>query len=252
MLGELDTWERQYFVPGGGDPLLFYVVYGDVDSSVALSREKYRSEGIPEGIDVMSYNADSDLDVITSFREGYVWDKFVAKNPELAAQVEGCQSCIIIRGTPTESRTLNYLRDTIGLISFMLDNGGCAVFDPQILRWWHPIEWKDRIFNPAAPVPTHHVAILSSQEEGNATEKWFHTRGMRKFGRPDISVHNISPPMEQMVINLCDTLITQEAYGSVILEGERLNISPSSPEFLVAHHGDLDNLEFNNFYIELI
>jgi hypothetical protein len=61
----------------------------------------------------------------------------------------------------------------------------------------------------------------------------------------------VSPPMVQIVIDLCDTLITQEAYGSVIPEGERLGLSSSSPEFLVAHHGDLDNLEFNNFYIEL-
>jgi hypothetical protein len=91
MTSLLSDWEREHFVDSDEEPFLFYVVYGDVDSSVELSREKYRSEGIPEGIDVMSYNADSDLDVITSFREGYVWDKFVAKNPELAAQVEGCQ-----------------------------------------------------------------------------------------------------------------------------------------------------------------
>ncbi|NJM66103.1 MAG: hypothetical protein HC851_10765 [Acaryochloris sp. RU_4_1] len=250
MLDELDTWERKHFVDGGGEPFLFYVVYGEVDSSIALSSEQYRSEGIPSGIDVMSYSADSDLDVITSFREGYVWDKFVAKNPKYAQQIKDCETCIVIKGTPHESRTLNYLRDTIGLITFMLDHEGCAVFDPQILRWWHPSEWKEGIFNPAAPAPTQHVVILKS-EESLSNRYWLHTRGMRKFGRPDISVHNVSLQMEQVVIDLCNALILREAYGSVIPEGERLSFSAFSPEVLVTYHGGLDNLEFNNFYIEL-
>jgi hypothetical protein len=250
MRGELDTWERQYFVPSGGDPLLFYVVYGDVDSSVELSRKKYRSEGIPEGIDVMSYNADSDLDVITSFREGYVWDKFVAKNPELAAQVEGCQSCIIIRGTPTESRTLNYLRDTVGLITFMLNNGGCSVFDPQILRWWSPSEWKSELFSPEAPVPTRHVVILKSEEK-SSNRFWFHTRGMRKFGRPDISLHDVTEENEESVINIINKLIYIQAFGEVSFESQKIRVQIFEADFTATKKGDLNNLDFNNYHIEV-
>lgn len=33
---ELDTWTRQHYRDGGGDPFLFYVAYGQVDTSEAL------------------------------------------------------------------------------------------------------------------------------------------------------------------------------------------------------------------------
>jgi hypothetical protein len=43
----LTDWPRQYHVPGGKDAFLFYVVHGDVDTTMSLSRSKYRSGGIP-------------------------------------------------------------------------------------------------------------------------------------------------------------------------------------------------------------
>ena len=49
---ELASWDREYYARGGGDALLFYVVYGRVDVAAPLSRSKYRSEGIPDGLSV--------------------------------------------------------------------------------------------------------------------------------------------------------------------------------------------------------
>jgi hypothetical protein len=47
VTSELETWQRKHYVAGGGDPFLFYVVYGEIDSSAPLSRSAYRSNGIP-------------------------------------------------------------------------------------------------------------------------------------------------------------------------------------------------------------
>lgn len=247
----LGNWERKHFVDGGGEPFLFYVVYGEVDPSIPLSSELYHSEGIPLGIDVMSYSADSDLDIVTSFRKGYVWDNFLARNPEFAAHVESCQSCIILRGTPTESETLNYLRDTVGLVAFMLDNGGCAVFDPQILRWWSPNEWKSELFNPVGPVPTHHIVILKSEEDESSRSYWFHTRGMRKFGRPDISLHNMTEENEESAISIINELISIQAFGAIFTENEQVSIHLPSQEIIAARKGSLDDPDFNNFHIDV-
>lgn len=250
MLNSLNDWERKHFVDGGGEPFLFYVVYGEIDSSIPLSGELYRSEGIPSGIDVMSYSVESDVDVIASFRKGYVWDKFVARNPEFAAQVESCQSCIILRGTPTESKTLNYLRDTVGLVTFMLDNGGCAVFDPQVLRWWGPSEWKSKLFDPSTPVPTQHVVILKS-EERSSKRFWFHTRGMRKFGRPDISLHDVTEENAKDALDIINQLISTQAFGEVFSKSQQRTTNFFSSEVLVSRLGGLGDLDFNNYYLEL-
>src|SRR4051812_7675276 len=87
VASDLETWERKHFVAGGGDPFLFYVIYGDIDPTAPLSRTAYRSSGSPDGIDIMSYGPNTHPGVPGSFRAGYLWDEFVAHEPELAAMV---------------------------------------------------------------------------------------------------------------------------------------------------------------------
>lgn len=250
MTSELETWVRKHYVAGGGDPLLFYVVYGVIDASAALSRSRYRSNGVPDGIEVMSYGPSSHPFVPGSFRAGYLWDEFVANDPELAATVGRCEHCIILRGTPSDSTTLDYLRDTVGLITYMIDHGGCAVYDPIMFRWWHPSEWKRQLFEPDAAVPCHHTVILVSEEK-DPSSKWFHTRGMRKFGRPDISVRNVSTEFEDGVIDLCNRLIEHQAFGQVVEDGQQIRMTSLPSGGVIRHGGDLDDPDFNNVHLDV-
>src|SRR3974377_1954986 len=41
----LRPWTRPNYQPGGGDACLFYIVYGRVDTTAAISRSAYRAEG---------------------------------------------------------------------------------------------------------------------------------------------------------------------------------------------------------------
>ena len=230
--------------------MLFYVVYGEVDTSAPLSRSRYRSNGAPDGIDVTSYGPNTHPDVPGSFREGYLWDEFVADDPEFAAGVERCEHCMILRGTPTDSTTLDYLRDTVGLITYLIDHRGCAVYDPFMFRWWQPSEWKPKIFDPAAAVPRHHTVILVF-EENQFSLKWFHTRGMRKFGRPDISVHNVAAELEDGVIDLCNRLIEHQAFGQVVDDGQQIKMASLPSGGVIRHGGDFDDPNFNNVHLDV-
>jgi hypothetical protein len=250
VTSELETWQRKHYVAGGGDPFLFYVVYGEIDSSAPLSRSTYRSDGIPDGIEVMSYGPGQHPDVPGSFREGYLWDEFVADDPRLARAVAQCEHCMILRGTPTDSTTLDYFRDTVGLVTYLIDRGGCVVYDPLMFRWWQPAEWKQKIFEPAGPVPRHHTVILVSEED-DPSLKWFHTRGMRKFGRPDISVHNVPAELEEGVIDLCNRLIEHQAFGHVVPDGQEIKMASLPSGGVVRHGGDLDDPDFNNVHLDV-
>jgi hypothetical protein len=250
MAPELTNWERQHDQSGGGDPFLFYVVFGSVDLSTPFCRSTYRSSGAPDGIAVMSYGPDKHPDVPSSFRDGYVWDEFVASDPDCAAQVASCEHCIVFRGTPTDATTLNYLRDTVGLITYMLDRGGCAVYDPLMFRWWNPGEWKQEIFDPPDPAPRRHVVILASEED-DPSLKWFHTRGMRKFGRPDISVHNVPNELEDGVIDLCTRLIEHQAFGLVVPDGQEVRMASLPAGGVFRRGGDVDDPDFNNVHLDV-
>ena len=251
MPNELQNWERQGFVENGGDPFLFYVVFGEIDFTTPFSPREYRSNGPPDGIAVTAYDRVIHPQVAAGFRSGFLWEEFAEANPHGAQQIVESNSCCVLRGTPEDSQTLNYLRDTIGLISYLLDQGGLAVFDPWMFRWWTAAEWKETLFESNRLELDQHVVILVSKEP-DPSLKWFHTRGMRKFGRPDISVHNVSNEYEDDVIELCNCLIAFQAEGDVILDGQEITAEALPTGGVLQYAGDLDDPDFNNIHLEAV
>ena len=74
--------------------------------------------------------------MLTRFQDGYLWDDLKARNPALAEQVAQSPECLILRGELEDGPTLNYLRDAVGLLTFLLDHGGITIYDPSIFQWW--------------------------------------------------------------------------------------------------------------------
>jgi hypothetical protein len=248
MPSSLPDWPRPHFQQPGGKPFLFFVVYGSFGKMPDMSASRYRSAGVPAGMDASHYQADKNPDVLASFREGYLWTSLCSKNPELANQVAESSECLILRGEIEDCDTLNYLRDCVGLLTFFLDNGGIAVYDPLMFQWWEPEAWRKRIFDPAGPVPRHHVVVLTS-EESDRSLTWFHTRGMRKFGRPDLSIRNVPAKYKDTIFDLFGRFIELQAFGGIIEEGQAIRMK-SFPKSMVCHQkGDLDDPDFNNVHV---
>lgn len=249
MKSSLDTWSRPYYSPGGGDAFLFYVVYGPIPSDFSLSGSKYRCDDIPEDLEISSYGPTSDPEAVDTFRSGFLWDEFQEADMTVANDIARQSECLIIQGTMSDPSDLNYLRNVVGLVTWLLDEGSVGIFDPQMFKWWSPSEWRKWLFEPASAVPTHHVMTLFSEEE-DGTE-WFHTRGMRKFGRPDLSVHQVSPDMRDGIVDLINRFIEFQAFGGIIAEGQEIKMR-SLPEGMVCtHQGDLDDPDFNNVHVEI-
>src|SRR5262249_32325720 len=141
MAAALLDWSRPHFRRPGGKPFLFYVVYGRFADLPALSASKYRSVGILPGMDLAHSDNAQQPNVLAGFQEGYLWDGLKAETPDLAERVSGSPECLILRGELDDGPTLNYLRDTVGLLTFLLDHGGVTVYDPQMFHWWESEEW---------------------------------------------------------------------------------------------------------------
>ncbi len=248
MTEELASWARPYYRAGGGDPFLFYVIYGPTPAEFAVSRSRYRCAGVPEGIRLVRYGPDSDPEVPASFRTGYLWDELNRGDARLAGLVESQTECTIVSGSISDPADLDYFRDVVGLIQWLVDSGGVAVYDPQSFKWWGAGEWRDSAFDSDTGSPRHHVVILSSEDEGG---EWLHTRGLRKFGRPDLSVHHVGPEYREAVIDLLNRFIEFQAFGGVIDEGETVRMSTLPAGMTCQHRGDVDDPAFNNSHVEI-
>ena len=251
MTDDLPDWPRKLDQLSGGKPFLFYVVFGAFTRLPALSRHEYRSNGVFPGLQLSHYDRGTHPDVLDRFRQGYLWDELNRRRPELAEAVQAAHECLILRGELEDQGDLNYFRDTVGLLTFLLNHGGIVVYDPQMFQWWEPEEWTKRVFLPGGAVPRHHVIILTSPEPADPSLAWFHTRGMRKFGRPDLSLHRVPQQYSEAVIDLCNRLIEFQAFGGVIEEGQEIRMR-TLPGGMTCHHvGDLDDPEFNNVHVEI-
>jgi hypothetical protein len=246
---EIKSWLRPHFVPNGGTPLLFYAVFGDFDLAKPLSRSKYRTSGMPDWIEMVSYDRAKQPDTFHNYQTGPIWEKLTQDTPLTANEAERAPQCVIVRGEPADPPTLDYFRDAIGIVAWLLDVGGAAVFDPQMLWLWSADEWKEDAFEPDEPNPDRHTAIMVSSEDDGSC--WYHTRGMRKFGRPDISVRGVIPKHADDVTLLIERFVEFQALGGVIAEGEEVRMKTLPAGGKCRHGGDLEDHHFNNVHVEI-
>jgi hypothetical protein len=250
MAESLSDWNRPHFQQPGGKPFLFYVVFGEFGEIPILDSTKYRSAGVPAGFELSRSDRKREPDALTRFQEGYLWDCLREENAELAILVMKSPESLILRGEIEDPPTLNYLRDAVGLLTFLIDNGGVTVYDPFMLQWWEPAQWRSRIFDSTGPVPRHHVLILTS-EEPEPGRTWFHTRGMRKFGRPELSIHNVPDDVRDPITDLFERFIELQAFGGVIAEGQVIRMTTLPAGMTCHHHGDVEDPDFNNLHVEI-
>ena len=148
-----------------------------------------------------------------------------------------------------DGASLDYLRDTLGVLAGMLDIGGSAILDPQTLSLLDADAWRRKyLVRDGAPI-RHHLLILCDGEAAPG-RSWIRTRGMRKFGRPDISIRQVPDRAVDRAGLLCEKLVELEALGAHFSDGQRLDIE-GVPNGVVVHlGGGLDDVRFNNTYVE--
>jgi hypothetical protein len=245
---DLVSWERPHFKPGGGSAMVFFALYGKFGPmQIQISREIYRTAGVPAGIVIKKLESGPHQDL--PFTRGSFARLLEPEEPALFLGIQNASECIVIQGEVPDPGDLNYLRDSIGLVMYFLDHGAMAVMDPQRLRLYDTARWKREMFAPQPPNWLHHSIILASDEPGGA--RWLHTRGLRKFGRPDLSMHGVSAEQQRIVVELFNKLIILQAEGARIAEGEELTIDGMTGRLICRYGGSLEDPNFNNVHVEI-
>lgn len=249
MTNLITNWSRDLLEPYDQSPFLFYVVFGAAFNEISLSGSQYRCSGIPDNVDLSVYGPGASPEALDRLRTGFLWDLLQEENPALAQAIGAQTRCTVLQGNVADQSSLNYFRDCIGLLTWLLDQDGAAIYDPQSFKWWSREEWQQQVFSPARPLPARHVTILASEED-NGT-RWFHTRGLRKFGRPDLSIHNVTDEYRDAVYEMCNRFIEMLALGYVIKEGQEIKMDNLPRGMICVPGGDEDDPDFNNFHVEI-
>ncbi len=134
------------------------------------------------------------------------------------------------------------------MLAGLLDIGGVAILDPQILSLFDADEWRRRyLIKDGAPL-RNHLLILRDEEEGS-DRLWIHTRGLRKFGRPDISLHDVPVSETDRAGALCQRLLELQMLGAHFVDGQTLEVDGMFAGLVAELGGGYDDPQFNNTYV---
>lgn len=247
------SWPRQFYQPGHGHPQLFYKVHGDANlvKGVKLDPKKYRTGGLPQGVEVSPLARADAPDAFNFGLASPFSDRIEAEAPDVYAAARNATHCLLFKGVIEDPSSLNYWRDTVGFLQCLLEQGGVAILDPHRHDWWTAQEWKEKAFDPNGPEPRTHVSILVDEDEQNEGAYWFHTRGLLKFGRPDLSIRAVTEDLVGPAEEVCNKFIDLMAGGGNVPDGQPLKM-PGWPDGWKCHHGgDFDDNRFHNVHVEI-
>jgi hypothetical protein len=245
---KLSSWPRPHFTPGGGAALLFFVAFGEFDLTKSISSSKYRTAGPGDWLATSQLMRDAHAATIAEYQSGPLWEHIRRDAPAAVAEAERAPQALVVRGEVTDPQTLDYFRDAIGVVAWLLDVGGVSVYDPQRMWLWSADEWREEVFAPGEPQPLSHTVILLS-EEGETGTTWMHTRGLRQYGRPDLSVRGVGPAHVGAVNTMLERFTALQALGGLIPEGEEIRMKALPAGGVCRHRGSLNDPDFHNVHV---
>ena len=227
-------WPRPRFVAGGGDALVALEVCGEFPTQLTTA------------FDVQGLQISVETNDFARFGES-AGVMLRQSNPQNAPAIEAAPLVVSIRGIVSDPPDLEYLRHTLGFIHELLQSGGVGVVDPQTLQLFSPAEWENTFWSGAFEPTSHATILLSPQGE----KIWLHTRGMRLFGRPDISCHGVLPAEVEKLQPVFNGLIRMQAAGALIPDGQVVQAVGIQDRLVCRPSGSLDDPDFSNYHLEL-
>lgn len=243
------SYERSYYEDINYPPLLYYVIFGVKEEPLSVSKERHHVDAFPEGLDFLFYNKSEHSEYLSSMLGGVLGEVLGEGNHTVYEKVQNTDQWAVIRGEIKQAADLSYMRNVIGFIQALVESGAVGVLDLQTFSLYSGEEWTDRIFSKEFD-PRDHAVILASVTEDDSL--WLHTRGMRKFGRPDISVEKVDKDAIEDAVQVINQLLFYGAQGAFFSKLTKIHTETGLTYIVNPHfQNDFDNPDFNNSYYQI-
>jgi hypothetical protein len=248
MTANPEAWPRPYWQPSDESIVLYFYVFGRFAEELAIPAARYASRGLPAGVELQRFGHNALRGWEGYPLKGTLGDLLKEDAPDAFDRARAAPEVLVVRGELPDQDSLDYLRDTLGVLAGLLDIGGSAVLDPQILTLFDADAWRRHYLVPGGAPPRNHVLILRNAGE-DADRSHIHTRGLRKFGRPDLSLRRVPDGQAEQAGMLCERLVELQALGARFVAGQPLEVEGLAGDLVARPGGSLDDPRFNNTHI---
>ena len=226
-------WPRPHYKPSASKASLFYLVFGEPPAHLNVKRARHHVDELPPQLQVSIHARGDD----PAWFDGWFSPPVGLELPHVfgaaAEQVYQAGKVAAVRAEFTDPSSLAYLRNTVGVVSAIAESCALAIFDVPALTWWRPEEWRRRFVDRSEFRIGDHIFTAVSEQaaaDGAAPTLSLHTRGMRKFGRPELLVRHLPGPRDvdapavRDAGEVMDGLSNYLARGGTIADGETMRL----------------------------
>ena len=249
-MSTIADWSRPHWSRDEAKAMLVWFVFGGFPAEPKLDLTAHGSHGLPQGVEILRIPKDRLAHWDGHPLRGALGEILREGNPGAFELARKAPECLMLRGELADADSLAYLRDTLGVVSALLDVGGVAVADPQILELFSADDWRTRYTPDTIAAPRSHVLVLCQDDTGGTA--WIKTRGMRKFARPDISIRGVPQADVQRAGAVAARLADLQARGMRFGDDSSVDVEGLPDGLKVKRGGSLDDPEFNNTHLELV
>jgi hypothetical protein len=221
-------WPRPHYQPSPSKASLFYLVFGEPPAHLNVKRARHHVDELPVQLTVSIHGRGDDA----AWFDGWFSPPVGLEIPQVfggdAGRVYRAARVAAVRAEFADPGSLAYLRNTVGVVSAIAEEGAVAVFDVAALTWWRPDEWRRRFVERSEFSIGDHIFTAVAEDPGGATR--LQTRGMGKFGRPELLVRHLPGPRDpdspavRGAAEVVDGLANYLARGGVIVDGQTMRL----------------------------
>jgi len=250
-LDQREPWQRPYWHASTENAVLQFYAFGKFAPTLDFPAQRYGSPGLPAGVTIERFQ-----NAVLRKWDGYplfgeLGTTLREDSPETFTAARAAPEVLVLRGELADADTLDYLRNTLGVLAALLDVGATSILDPQMLRLFDAAEWRAQYLVQGGAPLRNHVLILLDPDAANPERSWVRTRGMRKFARPDISVTNVPKGEVDRAGMLCERLVELESLGAHLDAGQALEVDGLPAGLVAEPGGDMADPHFNNTHVAL-
>ncbi len=231
MSPPIPPWQRSAFQPGGAANVfqLFCFSSGALkpDTEVPMSAGRY---GLPSPeamrfVEVRELTREMDSAWFDGFRSGSLRNIAAQALGDVSPLDAATQLTAVLINRP-DGAELTHLQAGWAVAQWLVARGVSVVLDAQTNRFWKGEDVAD--WPATRPFTLSTDVNVVVEAEPTAPTATIHTRGLQKFGRPDLVVRDVPGSRWDAVAGLVRALAGQLADGVVLKAGDLVTIGANT------------------------